>query len=138
MGGCGATAKAVLDTWERCDYDAVMAMLADGAEVKDHPRGTVIRDRNEVRAWFESWKLACPDAMAGARPTVESADGAVVEGVYRGTNTGPFGPFAATGRTVEVPFSIVMRFTPDGLVSEYAAYYDQYTLLQQLGHVPTG
>jgi hypothetical protein len=29
-------------------------------------------------------------------------------------------------------------FTPDGLVSEYAAYYDQYTLLQQLGHVPAG
>ena len=40
--------------------------------------------------------------------------------------------------TVEVPFNIVMQFTPEGLVSEYAAYYDQYTLLQQLGHVPAG
>lgn len=131
-----ARALSLFDAWERRDYGAVMEHMAKGALVKDAPRGLVLGDPSDVRDWFESWVTACPDATAGATVPVASTDGAVVQGVYVGTNTGPFGPLPATGRAVSMPFAIVIRFDAAGRVTEYSVYYDQLTLLTQLGHAP--
>ena len=35
-----------------------------------------------------------------------------------------------------MPFAIVFGFDGAGKVTTYDAYYDQYTLLSQLGHIP--
>jgi hypothetical protein len=79
---------------------------------------------------------ACDDATAGAKATVASASGAVIEGTYAGTNTGPLGPMPASGNKVSMPFAVVFGFDAAGMVTTYDVYYDQYTLLAQLGHVP--
>jgi hypothetical protein len=76
---------------------------------------------------MKSWVEACSDATAGAAVTLAAADGAVVEGVYAGTNDGPLGPLPATGRAVSMPFTIVIRFDGAGLVTDYSVYY---------GHIP--
>ena len=136
MADCAATAVALLNEWEQRDFDAVMGRFADGAVVRDHPRTTTVSTRSGIREWIEAWATACSDATAGVTATVSSPNGAVVEGTYAGTNDGPFGPMPATGRSVSVPFAIVMEFDTEGMVTSYAAYYDMYTLLSQLGHVP--
>ncbi len=136
MTDCAGKALSLFDAWEAHDYDAAMAHLAPGALVKDMPRSLVLDAPSEIRDWLESWVVACSDATAGASAPVASSDGAVVQGVYTGTNDGPFGPLPATGRSVAMPFSIVMRFDDRGLVTDYAVYYDQLTLLTQLGHAP--
>jgi len=136
MTDCAAQALSLFDAWERRDYDAVMAHLAGDAVVRDMPRAVVLDARSDMRDWFESWVVACADATAGAEVTVSSATAAVVQGVYVGTNTGPLGPFPASGRAVSMPFAIVMRFDGEGSVTDYAVYYDQLTLLSQLGHAP--
>jgi hypothetical protein len=33
-----------------------------------------------------------------------------------------------------MPFANVIRFDPNGRMVEFSAYYDQLTLLRQLGH----
>lgn len=136
MTDCAAKALSLFDAWEARDYDAAMAHLADGAHVRDMPRGLVIDARADIRDWLASWVVACSDATAGATVPVASTDGAVVQGVYAGTNDGPFGPLPSTGRSVSMPFSIVMRFDNRGQVTDYDVYYDQLTLLTQLGHAP--
>ena len=85
---------------------------------------------------MESWVTACDDSTAGAKATVSSQNGAVIEGTYAGTNTGPLGPLPASVGTVSMPFAIVFGFDGAGKVTTYDVYYDQYTLLSQLGHVP--
>jgi steroid delta-isomerase-like uncharacterized protein len=136
MTDCAAAAVALLDEWERRDFDAVMERFAEGATISDYPRGTKITTRAEIRAWVEAWATACSDATAGAKATVSSHNGAVIEGTYAGTNDGPFGPMPATGRPVSLAYAIVMGFDDSGKVTSYDAYYDMHTLLSQLGHIP--
>jgi steroid delta-isomerase-like uncharacterized protein len=131
-----ATALALFDEWERRDFDRVVAHFADGAVVRDYPRDITLSAPGDIRAWMESWATACPDSTAGAKATVSSPNGAVIEGTYAGTNTGPFGPLPASGRSVSMPFAIIIGFDDTGQMTSYDVYYDQYTLLSQLGHVP--
>ena len=135
---CAASALSFFDAWEKADYEGLMAHLAPDAKVRDHPRGTVLTDAAEIRDWMESWRTACPDSKAGATVPSATDHSAVVEGVYAGTNTGPLGSFPATGRPVSLPYSIVLRFDGDGRINDYSAYYDQVTLLTQLGHLNLG
>ena len=136
MTDTAASALALLNEWEKRDFDAVMAHFAPGAVVRDYPRGTTLSTPADIRAWLEAWVTACADSTAGAKATVSSSNGAVIEGTYAGTNTGPLGPLPASGRPVSMPFAIVFGFDGAGKVTTYDVYYDQYTLLAQLGHVP--
>ena len=135
MTDCAAIALALFDEWEQRDYDAVMDHFADGAVVRDHPRHTTLTAPSDIRGWMESWVIACDDSTAGAKATVSSPNGAVIEGTYAGTNTGPIGPLPASGRTVSMPFAVVFGCDTAGKVTTYDVYYDQYTMLSQLGHV---
>jgi len=136
MAETGARAVGLLEAWERREYDKVMEMFAPGATVRDMPRGIELTDRAEIRDWVVGWVTACSDAVAGATAAASDDGAAVIQGTYKGTNDGPFGPMPATGRTVSMPFAIAMRFTPAGLVTDYDVYYDMLSLLTQLGHVP--
>ena len=134
MTDSAARALSLFDTWEKRDFDGLRQQMADDVVVKDHPRGLVIKGPSDVKAWFASWAEACPDSTAGVTVAAASDDAAVTEGLYAGTNTGPFGPLAATGRSVSMPFANVIRFDRNGRMVEFSAYYDQLTLLSQLGH----
>jgi steroid delta-isomerase-like uncharacterized protein len=136
MTDSGATALAMADEWERRDYDAFMDHFADGAAVRDVPRGATLTTTAEIREWAEAWVTASSDSKVTATARVSSSNGAVMEGTWAGTNDGPFGPMPATGRAVSVPFAIVITFDDAGKVTNYDLYYDMYTLLSQLGQVP--
>lgn len=136
MADAGARALSFFDAWETRDFDAMMKHFAGGATVNDHPRGTVITAPSEIRDWMTSWVTACPDATGGVSVAAASTDAAVLLGTYVGMNTGPLGPLPASGRPVSMPFAIAMRFDAKGAITQYDVYYDQLTLLTQLGHAP--
>jgi hypothetical protein len=52
-----------------------------------------------------------------------------------GRNDGPLGPLPATGREASVPFCETREYDADGKVVRSDLYYDQLTLLEQLGHM---
>jgi steroid delta-isomerase-like uncharacterized protein len=127
-------AFALFEAWERRDWDAVAGLVADDVRFADHPTGRTLDGRSQFLEWFESWAEACPDSTVS--PTVLAAgDDAVVQGVWRGTNDGAFGPFPATGRRVELPFVNVAHGDGAGRIARGEAYYDQLGLLVQLGHM---
>jgi steroid delta-isomerase-like uncharacterized protein len=130
-----AAGRSLYDSWEKRDFDAVAECFAEGVSFTDMPRGEVISGRSAVKDWYASWAIACPDSVAGATVVAVSDDTAVFEGVFSGTNTGPFGPFPASGNSVSLPWTNVLRFDSEGRIIGGAAYYDQLTVMIQLGHM---
>jgi steroid delta-isomerase-like uncharacterized protein len=130
-----APGQSLFDAWEKRDFDAIGQLMDEDVAFIDAPRQQTVRGRNAVRDWYASWADACPDAVAGGKVIAASEDTVAVAGVYAGTNTGPFGPLPATGRSVSMPWANVLRFGSDGKIVGGAAYYDQLTILTQLGHI---
>ena len=52
-----------------------------------------------------------------------------------GTNDGPFGSMKPTGRKMSLPFCEICHFDKQGGPESGSCYYDQYTLLTQLGYI---
>jgi steroid delta-isomerase-like uncharacterized protein len=135
MADNAATAQTLFDAWERRDFDTFEEQLAGDVSLNDAPRGQVVEGQANVRDWYASWATAFPDAVAGATVVAGSGDTVAIEGVFAGTNTGDFGPLPATGRAVSVPWANVLRFDSDGRIIAGSAYYDQLTIMIQLGHI---
>jgi hypothetical protein len=53
-----------------------------------------------------------------------------------GTHDGPFGPLPATGKEFTLPLCEMWHFDRDGRVVGGDLYYDQVSLLTQLGLMP--
>jgi ketosteroid isomerase-like protein len=80
-----------------------------------------------------------PDAHAVITRMYESGNTIIVEGRLVRTHTGPMagpdGDVLPTGRTIDVPFADFSRIQEDQIAT-YRTYYDQVSLLTQLGLMP--
>jgi len=132
-----ATAGALFEAWERRDFDTMVENMADGISINDATSGQVIKGKEGAKAFYASWASACPDSTCGFSVVAASDDTATIEGVWSGTNTGPFGPFPATGRSVSMPWVNVLRFDSAGRIVDGAAYANLLPVMIQLGHIPT-
>ena len=130
-----ATARSLYDAWERRDFDAVVENMADGVSINDTTSDQLIKGRTAVKEFFASWAVACPDSVCGATIVAASDDTVTIEGVWAGTNTGAFGPFPATGRSVSMPWVNVLRFDPDGRIIDGSVYANLLPVMIQLGHI---
>jgi steroid delta-isomerase-like uncharacterized protein len=129
-----AIAESIFEAWEKRDFDAIVQNMVDDVVV-NAPGPVIVNGKAAVKDWYASWATACPDGVAGATCVGATSDTAVMEGIYAGTNTGAFGPFTATGCTVSLPWTNVYRFDSAGKIANVNAYFDQVTLLTQLGHM---
>ena len=78
-----------------------------------------------------------PDGVVEVQRYFGKGDWACVEVLFTGTHTGPMAgadgsEIPPTHKSVKWPYCMVIKFK-DGLVSELYEYYDQVSLLQQLG-----
>jgi steroid delta-isomerase-like uncharacterized protein len=128
--------REVLDALSAHDLDRVAAVVDERFEFADMGGGEVVHNREEWRAFCAVFVTAFPDLTQDVHLLIDADEYAFAEVVARGTHTGPLvtaeGEVAPTGRTIEVPFCVVMR-SRDGLLVEGREYYDAATLLRQLG-----
>jgi ketosteroid isomerase-like protein len=131
-----ANLREVLDALSAHDLDRVSAVVDSNFEFVDVGGGDAMHSREEWRAFCGVFVTAFPDLTQDVQLLVDAGDYAFAEVVARGTHTGPLatpdGEIAPTGRTIEVPFCVVMR-ARDGLLVDGREYYDAGTLLGQLG-----
>ena len=131
-----ANLREVLEALSAHDLDRVSAVVDENFEFVDVGGGEVMRSREEWRAFCSVFVTAFPDLTQDVRLLVDAGEYAFAEVVARGTHTGPLatpeGEIAPTGRTIEVPFCVVMR-ARNGLLIDGREYYDAATLLGQLG-----
>jgi steroid delta-isomerase-like uncharacterized protein len=125
-----------IDLFNRRDWDAFGADLADECELVDHARNATMKGREQ---WIEAekgWIAAFSDGTVTDGRVLDAGSATVLLFTGSGTNDGPLGPMPATGRTVSVPFCEVREYDADGRVTRGEWYYDQVTMLVQLGHMP--
>lgn len=133
-----------VDTYRRAheafnarNWDEVAAAFTSDAGYTDQPRGMIMKGPQEfVDAMKASWVTSFSDAAVTRPVYLDAGDHVICQFTGTGTQDGPLGPMPATGRRMEAPFCEIMHFDSDGRIVGGELYYDQVTMLVQLGHMP--
>jgi SnoaL-like polyketide cyclase len=133
-----ATAHAILDSINRRDLGATIALLDPGYEAS-WPHATL--PLLEAGAHEASILTAIPDTHFEVIKTVGDGQTVVVELIATGTVTGPvrvepFVPIDPHGGSLRLPMCFVMTFSDEGRLHRETLYFDQAAFAEQLGTVP--
>lgn len=129
------THRAAHESWNRRDFQEMLRNSTEDFAYSDHGRNINLNGRDKFREWAEAWAQAFSDGRIMNAEYIDAGDIVVAQFTAAGTNDGPFGSMKPTGRTMSLPFCEIVHFDKDGRMVSGGCYYDQYTLLTQLGHI---
>jgi steroid delta-isomerase-like uncharacterized protein len=127
--------RAAHESWNRRDFQGVIRDAVEDLVYTDHGRNLTMNTRDKFRAWTEAWAKAFSDGRIVDPKYIDAGDTVVTQFTVEGTNDGEFGSLPPTHRHIAVAFCEVCQLNKNGRVVSGGIYYDQYTLLTQLGHV---
>jgi len=123
------------ESWNKRDFAGVVKNAAEGLVYTDNARALTYNGRDKFREWTEAWAKAFSDGRITNPEYIDAGDSVIAQFMVVGTNDGPFGSMQPTERKVSLPFCEICHFDKGRMVSG-GCYYDQYTLLTQLGQIP--
>jgi steroid delta-isomerase-like uncharacterized protein len=133
--------KANLEAFGAGDIEAFKSTLAGDAVYNELGTQRSVEGRDAIAELTFGWREAFPDAHAIFNNVLETADGAVAELTWEGTQTGPMetpdGTIPASGNSISLPASVVATIE-GGEIKETRQYFDMFSLLQQIGAFPEG
>jgi steroid delta-isomerase-like uncharacterized protein len=129
------TLRAAHESWNKRDFAGVLRNTAENLVYRDQAQTLTLNGRDKFREWAESWAKAFPDGRITKSEYIDGGDVIVARLIVEGTNTGPFGSLQPTGRRLSLPFCEICQFDQQGRLVSGNCYYDQYTVLTQLGHL---
>ena len=118
------------------DAEAVARWFAPDGVQRRVATAEVAQGRDAVREGVAALFRAFPDFHVRVRDLFTAGDRTCAECTYTGTHKGDFAGIAATGRPIEVDGCYVFRWNKDGLAQEENIYFDNATILMQLGVLP--
>jgi steroid delta-isomerase-like uncharacterized protein len=130
-----ATLRAAHESWNKRDFAGVVSNAVNGLAYTDNGRNITLNTRDKFREWTEGWAKAFSDGRITNPQYIDAGDIVVAQFTVEGTNDGPFGSMKATGRKMSLSFCEICHFDKQGRIESGGCYYDQYTLLTQLGHI---
>jgi len=121
------------------DFDRVVSLFADDA-VYVEPAGRH-EGRAAIRAWLDQWGHGVSDTRFETLLVVADGDVIIAERAGAGTHTGPLTALDGSvvppsGKTVVFPGVVTILRVDGGKIVEVHEYFDQLTILRQLGLVP--
>ncbi len=128
------TFTAAHQAFNRRDFDAVENLLAEDFTYHDQSRGVTFSGRSGFREFMQGWVTAFSNAEVFEPKYIDGGDTVVAEFIARGINDGPLGPLPKTDKQLNLHFYEVMRFNNNGQIVSGNAYYDQQSMMVQLGH----
>lgn len=129
------TLRAAHESWNKRDFAGVVKNAAEDLVYTDNARAVTLNGRDKFREWTEEWAEAFSDGLITNPEYIDAGDIVVARFTVVGTNDGPFGSMKPTGRKMSLPFCEICHFDKQGNPVLGDCYYDQYTLLSQLGHI---
>jgi len=129
------TLRAAHESWNKRDFAGVIRDAAESFTYTDHAGARILGSREKFREWTEAWAKAFSDGRITNPQYIDAGDIVVAQFTAEGTNDGPFGSMKPTGRKMSLPFCEICHFDKQGRMVSGGCYYDQYTLLTQLGHI---
>lgn len=127
------TALDQVDAYNRRDLDAQVSGYADSFTMTDHARGIALSSKDEVKAWMGEWISASSDGKVRAEEVIDAGDVVVSVLAMEGTNDGPLGPMPASGRRFSTRGVQILHFDNDGNIVAHDNFFDQLSLMVQLG-----
>jgi steroid delta-isomerase-like uncharacterized protein len=125
--------RATFEAWNAHDPDAVAAVFAPDAVIRDVGSPDLLRGRDAIRARAADLLAAFPDFHLRQVDLVVGDDANADRWEATGTHSGPFLGMEATGRRIRVEGATFSSFDADGLVVEDVNFWDVGALLAQLG-----
>lgn len=123
------------ECWNRRDFDGIVRDAADNLVYIDQARKLTLNGKHKFKEWTQAWAKACSDGKITKAQYIDAGDTVITQFTVEGTNDGPFAGLPPTGRTMSFPFCEICHFDKNGKMVSSGCYYDQYTILTQLGHV---
>ena len=127
--------RAARESWNKRDFAGVIEKAAENLAYSDHARAITLSTRERFREWTEAWAKAFSDGRITDPQYADAGDIVVAQFTVEGTNDGPRRSMGPTGRKMSLPFCEICHFDKQGRIVSGSCYYDQYTLLTQLGHI---
>jgi steroid delta-isomerase-like uncharacterized protein len=128
------TAWALFESFNSRDFDANLRLAADDVVCEDRATGAILKGRSGFREFMQEWVNSFSNGECVELELIDAGDIVVAEFIGRGVNDGPLGPLPASGRQMNHRFCEVLRFNEQGQLVSITLYYDQLSLLAQLGH----
>ena len=132
-----ATFRSAHDEFNRREFDSLLNRLASSFTYRDYARGLSFEGREGFRDFLNGWVTGFSDAQVSEPTYLDAGDVVIAQFQARGTHDGALGPLAATGRPMDLPMCELIRFNNQGEIVSGGLYYDQLSLLGQLGLAQT-
>ena len=97
--------------------------------------GIEIRDLAGFAEFLKADWASFPDSVLTIQQLVGEGDRVAMYGTYEATQTGPMGPFPASGKRMSLDIAGMFR-VEEGKIAEIWATWDNMAALAQLGHLP--
>jgi steroid delta-isomerase-like uncharacterized protein len=131
------TYRAGHEAFNRRDFAAMTRQYAETITWTDHARGRTFRTPREFRDDFlAGWAGASSGIRITGPRYIDAGQTVVCTFTVAGTHDGPLGLLPATGKEFALPLCEMWHFDPGGRVVGGDLYYDQVSLLTQLGLMP--
>lgn len=136
--GCARrTVEQFYDRFGKGDLAGAVAMFAATVQITDPGLGRV-EGLDALRSYLVGLKEWVPDAQAVVERIFVMEDTVIVEGRFTGTSMGTIAGDGegrpSSGAKIDLAFADFARVHDDRIV-EYRTYYDQVSLLTQLGQM---
>jgi ketosteroid isomerase-like protein len=137
MDGQRSILEQFYDRFGEGDLPAALAMFAASVQITDPGLGT-LTGLEAVSSYLAGLKAWVPDARAVVERVFEVNDTVIVEGRFTGTSagtlSGPGEDCPSLNAEIDLAFADFARVRDERIV-EYRTYYDQVSLLTQLGQM---
>ncbi len=133
-----ALVRGMIDTVNQRDLDDLDRFVA--ADIVRHSAatpGVVVSNIEEFKNFLRADFASTPDSVQEIEIIFGSDDYVAVKASLSGTQTGPFGPFPPSGKSMKIPFMGILRIE-GGRIAEIWVEWDNLNALTQLGHFPPG
>jgi len=122
--------------WNAGDLSGMAKMIHQNANILIAPLGIPLSRSAYVAVGEMMFQGFSKMPMEVVR-AIDMGDGWVVtELLIKGTNDGPYMGMPATRRSITLRGASLQRYSSDGLITDLSSYYDNLTMLAQLGLFP--
>ncbi len=129
------TLRSAYLSWNNRDFDSLVQNVADNFTLVDRANNRTTTTKHEYRAWTEGWAKTFSDGRIVNLNLIDGGDFVISQFTAEGTNDGSYAGLAPTGRRLSFSVCEVCKFDTTGKIVSCDCYYDQYTILTQLGYV---
>lgn len=137
-GGIGHGNKLLVGRFvaaiNRQDWAALAALLSEDF-VRHSGAGGTLRGAAALIDFLRQEFEAFPDASESVEDLLAEGDRVAVRHRFRGTQRGPLGAYAPTGRVLDAPYLAIYRIEGERIAEAWAEW-DSAAGLRQLGHLP--